>query len=131
MNPSEFYRKIVKITPDVIRRIGVESVHENSNIVISDAIVSNAEGLTFAGNEIASEYGKFTDWEETGQFHGNLTFRDKEDIEFISWGSGFEEIVESYPDKDTIAPTAKILSQEAKDDLTKSMIKKIQALWQN
>lgn len=129
MNPSEFARKFAKITPDVIRKIGVESVHENSDVVISDAIVSNIEGLTFAGNSI-SKNPPFKDWEESGQFHGNLRFAGKEDIDFTSNGDGAEAIFNTFPEVDTIAPTAKILSNEAKTDLKKSMIKKVKALWQ-
>jgi len=127
MNPSEFARKLSKVTEDTIRSIGVEAVHENADIVISDAIVSNAEGLTFAGKQI-NEIAPFKDWEETGQFHDNLKFRDKTDIEFTSRGDGFEAISDAFSFEDTIAPTAKILSQEAKDDITRSMIKKLKAI---
>jgi hypothetical protein len=127
MNAFEFARKLEKINPDVIRKIAIESVHENDGIVIQDAISSNDEGLTFAGNKI-SDYPPFKDWEESGQFHGNLKFQNENDIEFISWGAGAEAIVETFPLKDTIAPTAKILSNEAKNDIKKSFIQKIKAL---
>jgi len=127
MNAFEFARKLEKINPDVIRKIGIESVLENKDIVISDAIVSNIEGYTFAGNEI-SDYPPFSDWEETGQFHDNLTFAGKDDIEFTSRGEGADAIFNTYPLKDTIAPTAKILSSEALSDIKVSFIKKLKAL---
>jgi len=129
MNPSEFARKLSKVNEDTIRSIGVEAVHENEAIVISDAIVSNAEGLTFAGNDIKSN-PPFGDWEETGEFHDNLKFRDKTDIEFTSRGAGWEAINEAFSFEDTAAPTAKILSREAKDDITKSYVKIQRKIWQ-
>ena len=127
MNTFEFSRKLAKITGDVIRKIGIESVQENSDVVISDAIVSNIEGLTFAGNKI-NERAPFQDWEDSGEFHENLKFARKENIDFTSQGDGAEAIYNTFPDVDTIAPTAKILSDEAKSDIQKSFIKKIQAL---
>lgn len=129
MNAFEFARKLQKIDENVIRKIGIESVHENADIVIQDAITSNIEGKTFAGNEI-KKYPPFSDWEETGEFHDNLSFAGKDNIEFTSRGDGAEAIFETYPTIDTIAPTAKILSNEAKGNLTKSFIQKIKALWQ-
>lgn len=114
-------RKLASITEATIRRIGVESVQANADIVISDAIVANNEGLTFAGNKIA-DTKPFTDWEETGEFHGNLKFEGKNDIAFTSFGGGAEAIFSSFPEKDTIAPTASILSEEAKDKITGSFI---------
>jgi len=129
MNPSEFARKLEKINEDTIRSIGVEAVHENAEIVISDAIVSNAEGLTFAGNQI-KEIVPFKDWEETGEFHDNLKFLNTNDIEFTSRGDGSEAIFEAYPQEDTIAPSGKILSQEAKDDITRSYGKIQKRIWQ-
>jgi len=127
MNTFEYSRKLAKITGDVIRKIGIESVQENSDVVISDAIVSNAEGLTFGGNQI-NETPPFKDWEETGEFHENLRFRDSDDIEFTSRGDGFEAIFDTFDFDDYVAPTAKILSDEAKSDIKKSFIKKIQEL---
>jgi hypothetical protein len=127
MNAFEFARKHAKINPDVIRKIGIESVHENSEIVIQDAITGNIEGKTFAGNKI-NEYKPFSDWEESGEFHDNLTFTGKNDIEFTSKGDGAEAIFETFPTIDTIAPTAKILSNEAKSNLTKSFIQKLKVL---
>ena len=126
MNAFEFARKHAKINPDVIRKIGIESVHENSEIVIQDAITSNIEGKTFAGNDIKKN-PPFTDWEQTGEFHDNLTFAGKDDIEFTSRGDGAEAIFETFPQIDTIAPTAKILSNEAKSNLTKSFIQKLKS----
>ena len=121
MNTFEMLRSLQKITPEVIREIGVESVQQNESIVISDAIVANIEGRTFAGNSI-SPTKPFTDWEETGEFHENLKFRDKSDIEFTSRGAGFESISNIFPYDDTIAPSAKILSPEAINDIRKSFI---------
>lgn len=130
MNTFEFSKKLKNLNPDEIRKIGVESVHKNSNIVISDAIVSNAEGLTFAGNQI-NETPPFKDWEETGEFHDNLRFRDSEDIEFTSSGDGFEAIYDTFDFEDIVAPTAKILSNEATSDIKKTFIEKLLKLWQN
>ena len=121
MNAYEMLRSLQKITPDVIREIGVQSVQENESIVVSDAIVANIDGLTFAGNEIA-DTKPFTDWEETGEFHKNLKFRDASDIEFTSKGDGCEAIFNNFPYDDTIAPTAKILSEEAINDIKHSFI---------
>ena len=53
MNPFEFSRKLAKITEPVIRKLSIEAVLDNEEIVVSDAIVANAEGKTFAGNEIS------------------------------------------------------------------------------
>ena len=130
MNAFEFARKLEKITHEVISKIAIESVHENDGIVVSDAIKANLKGFTFAGNEIASEYGKFTDWFETGQFHDNLQFVNSNDIEFISGGGGFSAINEAYPEEDVIAPTAKILTPETKMKIQKSTVQKLKALWQ-
>jgi hypothetical protein len=121
MNTFEFYRAFEKITPDVIKSAGVESVHINSDVVIQDAIVANAEGLTFAGNQI-SKYKPFTDWEETGLFHENLSFHSKNDIEFTSRGEGANAIFNTFPDDDTIAPSAKILDSGTISDIKKSFI---------
>jgi len=129
MNTFEFARKLDKLNENIIRKIGIQSVLQNESIVISDAIVSNAEGLTFAGNKI-NEYSPFKDWEETGEFHDNLKFASSNDIEFTSRGDGAEAIFNTFPDKDTIAPTAKILSNEAKKDIKVSFIEKLKALWQ-
>ena len=129
MNAFEFARKLQKIDENVIRKIAIESVHENADIVIQDAITSNIEGKTFAGNEI-KKYHPFSDWEQTGEFHDNLKFANTNDIEFTSSGDGFEAIEKTFPFADTIAPTAKILSTEAKNDIKKSFIQKLKALWQ-
>ena len=121
MNTFEMFRSLQKITPDVIREIGVRSVQKNESVVISDAIVANIEGRTFAGNSIA-QTKPFTDWEETGEFHDNLKFYDSKSIEFTSRGDGFESISNVFSYDDTIAPTAKILSPEAISDIKKSFI---------
>jgi hypothetical protein len=127
MNAFEFARRLEKINPDVIRKIAIESVHANSDIVIQDAITENIEGKTFAGNPI-KEYPPFKDWEETGEFHDHLKFFNSDDIEFVSSGDGAEAIFERFPQKDTIAPTAKILSSEAISNIKKSFIQKLKAL---
>ena len=122
MNAFEFHRAIEKITPDVIREIGVQSVQENKDVVISDSIVANADGLTFAGNKI-SEYKPFSDWEESGEFHENLKFQSTKDIEFSSRGDGFLAIESVFPYDDTIAPSAKILDPNTISEIRQSFIK--------
>lgn len=126
MNTFEFYRQLEKITIDVVREIGVQSVQKNESVVVSDAIVANIEGLTFAGNKI-DEFPPFTDWEETGEFHDNLKFYDSKDIEFTSKGDGYKSISTIFPFDDTIAPTAKILDQSTLLDIKKSFIQILQA----
>lgn len=121
MNTFEFIRSLEKITPEVIREIGVQAVQENEQIVVSDSIVANAEGLTFAGNNI-NEYKPFTDWEETGEFHENLRFQSEKDIEFTSRGDGAVAVFSTFPDNDTIAPHAKTLSEDAMQNIKKSFI---------
>lgn len=128
MNPFEFARKLSKLNESMIRTMSIESVHENSEIVIQDAITSNIEGKTFAGNDIKKN-PPFSDWEETGEFHENLRFAGKDDIEFTSSGEGAEAIFNTFDQKDTIAPTANILSDEAKKDIKVSLIKRVKALW--
>ena len=39
MNPFEFSRKLAKITEPVIRKLSIEAVIDNEDIVVSDAIV--------------------------------------------------------------------------------------------
>lgn len=127
MNAFEYSRKIAKLDESMIRKIGVESVIENEEIVIGDAITSNIEGLTFAGNRI-DQFWPYTDWEETGEFHDNLKFESKNDIAFASSGKGAEAIFSTFPEKDTIAPTANILSAEAIKDIKVLFIQKVKAL---
>lgn len=124
MTTFEMYRKFEKIDENAIRTIGIESVLENSEIVIQDAITENLEGKTFAGNPIKN-YPPFSDWEETGEFHDNLKFSGSNDIDFTSSGPGAEAVFQTFPELDTIAPTAKILSSEAIKDIKVSFIKKI------
>ena len=124
MNPFEFYRAFAKLTPDKLRELAIRAVHQNSETVIQDAIVANAEGLTFAGNQIA-DYPPFSDWEETGEFHDNLKFESEKDISLTSRGKGAESIFRVFPYNDTIAPTAKILDQGTKSDITKAFIEQI------
>jgi len=121
MNPFEMIRRLEKITPDVIREIGVGAVQKNESVVVSDSIVANIEGFTFAGNKINSN-PPFKDWEETGEFHENLKFYDSKSIEFTSRGGGFESISNVFPYNDTIAPTAKILDKSTMSDIQNSFI---------
>lgn len=122
MTVSEFGRKLGKLNESEVRRVGVESVLQNHDIVIQDAITANIEGLTFAGNDI-KKFAPFTDWEETGEFHDNLKFESTNDIGFTSSGDGAEAVFGTFPEIDTIAPTAKILSGEAIKDIKVSFIK--------
>ena len=121
MNTFEFTRSLQKITIDIIRQIGVQAVQQNESVVISDAIVANAEGLTFSGNKI-EEYAPFTDWEESGEFHDNLKFQSDKDIEFSSRGDGAKAVFNTFPFDDTIAPSAKILDSNTVFDIKKSFI---------
>jgi len=82
--------------------------------------------LTFAGNKI-DEFAPFTDWEETGEFHENLKFRDASNIEFTSKGDGYKSISTIFPFDDTIAPTAKILDPNTLSDIKKSFIQILKA----
>ncbi len=118
MNTFEFIRGLQKID---VKATAIQSVQENEAVIISDSIVANAEGLTFAGNKISS-VKPFTDWEESGQFHENLRFRDKSDIEFTSNGDGADAVFGSFPYNDTIAPHAKTLAQSTLNDIRKSFI---------
>lgn len=135
MNAFEFHRAIEKITPDVIREIGVQSVQENAaktgnydfdvtdnQTVFNDMFRNNNIGLTFAGNKIAG-VGKFSDWVETGEFRKNLQFIDEKDIELVSWGDGFDAITGGYSETNWIAPSAKILEKETMQKIKQSFIK--------
>ena len=122
MNAYEMLRSLQKITPDVIREIGVQSVQENESIVVSDAIVANIDGLTFAGNEIA-DTKPFTDWEETGEFHKNLKFLEEQNIEFTSSGDGFEAIKSAFKENQWIAPSGRTLDEETLNKITVDFIK--------
>lgn len=124
MTPSEFTKAFSKLTPDKIRELGVMAVQRNSNTVISDALVANAEGLTFAGNKI-NDYPPFSDWEETGEFHEHLHFQSNKDIEFTSRGKGFQSIDATFPYNDTIAPSAKILDGSTISDIKIKFIEQI------
>ena len=121
MNTFEMLRSFEKITPSVIRETGIEAVQKNESVVISDSIVANAEGLTFSGNQIKNN-PPFSDWEETGEFHDNLKFQSAKDIEFTSTGDGAKAVFDNFSYSDTIAPSAKILSDEAVNDITLSFI---------
>jgi len=125
MTNADMIRRLEKLTDDKIRELAVKSVHENADVVISDAIVANAEGLTFAGNKIA-EFAPFSDWEESGDFHRHLKFRDEKDIEFTSNGDGAESIFQVFPEYDTIAPTAKILDSSTLSELQQSLVNNIE-----
>ena len=124
MTVFESYKSFATLTPDKLRELAIRAVHENSETVIQDAIVGNAEGLTFAGNNI-TDYPPFSDWEETGEFHDNLKFESEKDISLTSRGKGAESIFRVFPYSDTIAPTAKILDQGTKSDIIKAFIEQI------
>jgi hypothetical protein len=142
MNTFEFSRKLKSLNDDEIRKIGVESVQENSNFVYDknsgfvsgeadvfrDMFWANNSGLTFNGDQISKP---FSDWVETGEFRENLHYETKNDIKLESSGEGFEAIKEVFMKKDWIAPTAKILTPETKSNLKKSFIEKLLKLWQN
>lgn len=127
MTVSEMTKKLDAIDREKIKTLSINAVLQNSDIVISDAIVSNIEGKTFAGNDIKKN-PPFTDWEQTGEFHENLKFRDNLNIEFTSRGDGFEAISEAFPYEDAIGPSAKILSEEAKNDIQKSLVEQIKEM---
>ena len=124
MNPFEFYRAFEKLTPDKLRELMVNAVHQNSDEVIQDSIIANVEGLTFAGNKI-EEYAPFSDWEETGEFHEKLNFLDKNNIEFTSSGKGAESIFSVFPENDTIAPHAKTLDPDTISRIKQKFIEQI------
>jgi len=126
MNTFEFYRQLEKITVDVIREIGVQSVRQNQNLVLSQLADANDKGLTFDGNKIAG-HGYFTDWIDTGLFRENLRFIDDTDIELISYGEGADAIHDAFDEVDYIAPTSKVLDQTTKNDIKKSFIQILKA----
>ena len=115
------------LTPDKIRELGVQAVHQAEDEVVSDAIVANIEGLTFSGTQISSRK-PFGDWEDSGEFHENLKFRDKSDIEFTSQGDGFLAIAETFEFEETIAPTATILDPSTMENIKQNFIEKINEL---
>jgi len=120
MNTFEFQKAFEKLTPTIVREIGVEAMHRNEIIVLVDSIDANLKGLTFAGNQI--DIAPFTDWDETGEFHNNLEFQSEEDINFQSSGQGAEAVFSVFSYNDTIAPSAKIMSTEAINKVTQSFI---------
>jgi hypothetical protein len=120
MNTFEFQKELQKITPNVVRMIGVEAMQQNETLVVFDAINANLEGLTFAGNKI--DIAPFTDWDETGEFHQNLQFQDETDINFQSSGEGAEAVFSAFSYNDTIAPSVKIMSKAAINKVTQSFI---------
>ena len=122
MNPFEFYRALAKLTPDKLRELAIEAVWENESIVKEDLAKANDDGLTFAGNPI--EIGDFTDWIETGTFRRLLKFLG-DDIELVSYGEGYDAIVEAFDEDDYIAPTAKVLTKQTMDSIKLSFILRI------
>lgn len=124
MTTQQMIKAFSQLTPDKIRELGVVAVQENKDTVISDAIVANIEGLTFAGNKI-NDYPPFSDWEESGEFHENLRFQSDKDIEFTSSGDGAKSIFSVFSDNDTIAPSAKILDQSTISDIQTKFIEQI------
>jgi hypothetical protein len=121
MTAFEYLNGIQSITPDVVGDIGVKAVQQNGDQVIKDAIDANLQGLTFAGNQIA-EVKPFNDWFETGEFHNNLTFLSKDDIQFTSKGDGFAAIEQAFDPEDTIAPSGVILQESTMQTVKQSFI---------
>lgn len=119
MNPFEFYRAFAKLTPDKLRELAIAAVWENEAMVKQDLADANDNGLTFAGNPI--ERGSFTDWIETGTFRRLLKFLG-DDIELVSYGEGYDAIVEAFDEDDYIAPTAKVLTKQTMDSIRFSFI---------
>lgn len=122
MNPFEFYRAFAKLTPDKLRELAIAAVWENEAMVKQDLADANDNGLTFAGNPI--ERGSFTDWIETGTFRRLLKFLG-DDIELVSYGEGYDAIVEAFDEDDYIAPTAKVLTKQTMDSIRFSFILRI------
>ena len=121
MNTFEMNRTLSKLTESKLNELAVNSVVKNESQVISDLIVSNADGLTFAGNQI-DDVAPFTDWEESGDFHRNLRFLNDKDIELTSNGAGAESVFQNFSDEDTIAPSAKVLDKSTIDEIKKDFI---------
>lgn len=119
MNPFEFYRAFAKLTPDKLRELAIAAVWENEAMVKQNLADANDNGLTFAGNPI--ERGSFTDWIETGTFRRLLKFLG-DDIELVSYGEGYDAIVEAFDEDDYIAPTAKVLTKQTMDSIRFSFI---------
>ena len=115
-------RAFESLTPDKIRELAVQSVWENELTVKQDLADANDSGLTFAGNPI--DKGEFTDWIETGRFRRSLKFLG-DDIELISYGDGYDAIVETFDEEDYIAPTAKVLTERTMSDIKQNFIDKI------
>jgi len=138
MNTFEMLRSLQKITPEVIREIGVKSVHQNEKKVVLDSILENhpnyltnrntpSDGNTFLGNNIIDtrKGGNFTDWDDSGEYHDNLKFLEEQNIEFTSTGKGYEAIKANFSEDDYIAPTAKVLSSETMNAIKSDFINNI------
>jgi hypothetical protein len=126
MNAFQFLRAFETLTPEKLEELAVQSVVKNEEQVISDSIVANADGFTFSGSRIDNN-PPFTDWEETGEFHRNLKFRDKSDIEFYSTGKGAESIFAVFDENETIAPSAAILDASTISVIKNDFINNIKA----
>ena len=123
MNAYEMLRSLQKITPDVIRELGVASCHFNEKQIVSDSIEANTNGgKTFLGYDI-DEVKPFTDWFETGEFHENLKFLEEQNIEFTSSGDGFEAIKLAFKENQWIAPSGRTLDEETLNKITIDFIK--------
>ena len=122
MTVPEMIKAFESLTPDKIRELAVQSVWENELTVKQDLADANDSGLTFAGNPI--DKGEFTDWIETGRFRRSLKFLG-DDIELISYGEGYDAIVEAFDEEDYIAPTAKVLTERTMSDIKHNFIEKI------
>ena len=124
MNTFEMNRALSKLTDSKLNELAVNSVVKNESQVISDLIVANTDGLTFAGNQI-DDVAPFSDWEESGEFHRNLRFLNDKDIELTSNGAGAESIFQNFDDSDTIAPSSKALDESTLSEIKKDFINSI------
>jgi len=124
MTTQQMIKAFTKLTPEKIRELSIVAVHQNQDVVVSDSIVANIEGLTFAGNKI-NDNPPFSDWEESGEFHENLRFQSDKDIEFTSNGDGARSIFSVFSENDTIAPSAKILDSSTISDIKTKLVEQI------
>ena len=104
-----------------VRELAVSAVHQHEDVVVSDSIVANIEGLTFLGTSISTRE-PFSDWEETGEFHENLKLATTSDIEFTSRGEGFLSIDRVFDFEETIAPHYKTLDISTIEAIKQSFI---------
>ena len=124
MNPFEFSRKLAKITEPVIKKLSIEAVLDNEDVILNDSIEANLSGLTFNRNDIG-ERAPFSDWHETGEFHETLGFYNDKDINFDARGEGWNAIRQAFKPIDWQAPRARTLDEETLNKIQVSLIEKI------